>query len=109
MFRVKLVREMLDGGYVNGNFPAGAGAHWIPYEEVIFLRHIAHLSRLEMKEYVRVRQNQIDKGEKEDEKVANEIKAVYEAQTRSAHISKTQGLPGGTIPRPSLAAEKEEG
>ncbi|KAJ8129030.1 hypothetical protein O1611_g4602 [Lasiodiplodia mahajangana] len=108
MFRVKLVRETLDGRYVDGNFPAGAGALWIPYEEVIFLRHIAHLSRPEMKEYVRVRQSQIDAGEKEDEKVANETKAVYEAQTRVAHISRGQVPSGNIIPRQAIAAEKEE-
>ncbi|KAI1148254.1 hypothetical protein F4825DRAFT_106544 [Nemania diffusa] len=108
MFRVKLVRETLDGRYVDGNFPAGAGALWIPYEEVIFLPHIIHLSRPEMKEYVRVRQSQIDAGEKEDEKVANETKAVYEAQTRVAHISRGQVPSGNIMPRQAMAAEKEE-
>ncbi|KAI0973021.1 hypothetical protein F4678DRAFT_35325 [Xylaria arbuscula] len=107
MFRVKLVRETLDGRYVDGNFPAGAGALWIPYEEVIFLRHIAHLSRPEMKEYVRVRQSQIDAGEKEDEKVANETKAVYEAQTRVAHVNRG-GQTGNVLSRQSIAAEREE-
>ncbi|KAI0428156.1 hypothetical protein F5Y09DRAFT_343996 [Xylaria sp. FL1042] len=107
MFRVKLVRETLDGRYVDGNFPAGAGALWIPYEEVIFLRHIAHLSRPEMKEYVRVRQSQIDAGEKEDEKVANETKAVYEAQTRVTHMTRG-GTSGNAIARQSIAAEREE-
>jgi len=114
MFRVKLVRETLDGRYVDGNFPAGAGALWIPYEEVLFLRHIAHLSRPEMKEYVRVRQRQIDDGEKEDEKVANETKAVYEAQTRAAvqaAASQTRGqssAAANVMPRPSLLPEREE-
>ncbi|RWA04804.1 hypothetical protein EKO27_g10301 [Xylaria grammica] len=108
MFRVKLVRETLDGRYVDGNFPAGAGALWIPYEEVIFLRHIAHLSRPEMKEYVRVRQSQIDAGEKEDEKVANETKAVYEAQTRVAHINRGQQPSGNVLSRQALAVDREE-
>ncbi|TRX92705.1 hypothetical protein FHL15_006379 [Xylaria flabelliformis] len=109
MFRVKLVRETLDGRYVDGNFPAGAGALWIPYEEVIFLPHIAHLSRPEMKEYVRVRQSQIDAGEKEDEKVSNETKAVYDAQTRVAHISRGQSS-GNVLPRQSIGGgDREDG
>ncbi|KAI0911061.1 hypothetical protein F4824DRAFT_313968 [Ustulina deusta] len=108
MFRVKLVRETLDGRYVDGNFPAGAGALWIPYEEVIFLRHIAHLSRPEMKEYVRVRQSQIDAGEKEDEKVSNETKAVYEAQTRVAHINRGGQPSASVLARQAMAAEREE-
>ncbi|KAI0401209.1 hypothetical protein F4802DRAFT_440682 [Xylaria palmicola] len=109
MFRVKLVRETLDGRYVDGNFPAGAGALWIPYEEVIFLRHISHLSRPEMKEYVRVRQSQIDAGEKEDEKVANETKAVYEAQTRVAHINRGQASSGNVLARHIIGQERDEG
>ncbi|GAP93120.1 hypothetical protein SAMD00023353_6800140 [Rosellinia necatrix] len=108
MFRVKLVRETLDGRYIDGNFPAGAGALWIPYEEVIFLRHIAHLSRPEMKEYVRVRQSQIDGGEKEDEKVSNETKAVYEAQTRVAFVNRGQSSSGNAMPRHVIAGEREE-
>ncbi|KAI1878914.1 hypothetical protein JX265_003091 [Neoarthrinium moseri] len=84
MFRVKLVRETMDGRFVDGNFPTGAGALWIAYEEVNFLPHIRDLNRGEMKEYVRVRQYQIDSGEREDERVANETKAVYEAQRRAA-------------------------
>ncbi|KAI0436380.1 hypothetical protein F4803DRAFT_233596 [Xylaria telfairii] len=107
MFRVKLVRETLDGRYVDGNFPAGAGALWIPYEEVIFLPHIAHLSRPEMKEYVRVRQSQIDLGEKEDEKVSNETKAVYDAQTRVAHFSRGQAS-GNVMPRQSIT-DRDDG
>lgn len=108
MFRVKLVRETLDGRYVDGNFPHGAGALWIPYEDVIFLRHISHLSRPEMKEYVRVRQSQIDAGEKEDEKVANETKAVYEAQTRVAQLSRGRDSSGNGMPRQSIGVEREE-
>ncbi|KAI1809217.1 hypothetical protein GGS20DRAFT_590883 [Poronia punctata] len=114
MFRVKLVRETLDGRYVDGNFPAGAGALWIPYEEVLFLNHISHLTRPEMKEYVRVRQRQIDDGEKEDEKIANETKAVYEAQTRAAlqaaaSQSRAQtSAAANVMPRPPLLAEREE-
>ncbi|KAI1329355.1 hypothetical protein F5Y16DRAFT_366620 [Xylariaceae sp. FL0255] len=109
MFRVKLVRETLDGRYVDGNFPAGAGALWIPYEEVDFLRHIQHLNRPEIKEYVRVRQWQVDQGEKEEEKVANETKAVYEAQTRAAStMVKGQSSVGNIAPRASLAAERED-
>jgi hypothetical protein len=108
MFRVKLVRETLDGRYVDGNFPAGAGALWIPYEEVIFLRHIAHLSRPEMKEYVRVRQSQIDAGEKEDEKVANETKAVYEAQARVVTMNRGQPPSGPVMSRPPVSVERED-
>ncbi|KAI1767061.1 hypothetical protein GGR53DRAFT_162141 [Hypoxylon sp. FL1150] len=85
MFRVKLVRETIEGKFVDDNFPSGAGALWIPYDDVQFLDHLKDLSRPEIKEYVRVRQTQIDAGEMGDEqRVANETKAVYEAQARAA-------------------------
>ncbi|KAF5565019.1 hypothetical protein FPHYL_4460 [Fusarium phyllophilum] len=84
MFRVKLVRETRDGRFVEGNFPPGAGALWIAYEEVAFEPHLENLARNEIKEYCRVRQYQIDMGEKEGERTSNETKAVYEAQARAA-------------------------
>ncbi|KAF4448874.1 hypothetical protein F53441_7762 [Fusarium austroafricanum] len=84
MFRVKLVRETRDGRFMDGNFPTGAGALWIAYEEVAFEPHLRTLARNEIKEYCRVRQFQIDQGETPEERTANETKAVYEAQARAA-------------------------
>ncbi|KAM0559434.1 hypothetical protein ACHAPJ_004463 [Fusarium lateritium] len=84
MFRVKLVRETRDGRFVDGNFPVGAGALWIAYEEVAFEPHLLSLARNEVKEYCRVRQWQIDRGETPEERTSNETKAVYDAQARVA-------------------------
>ncbi|KAL7799776.1 hypothetical protein V8C37DRAFT_91092 [Trichoderma ceciliae] len=83
MFRVKVVRETRDGRFVDGNFPSGAGALWIQYEEVEFEPHLKLLQRSEIKEYCRVRQYQLDQGEVPGERVNNEIKAVHEAQARA--------------------------
>ncbi|KAK3293221.1 uncharacterized protein B0H64DRAFT_326471 [Chaetomium fimeti] len=82
MFRVKLTRETRDGRTVIGNFPSGAGALWIHWDEVEFDPHLRKLSRNEVKEYCRVRQRQLDHGEPPEDRVANETKAVYEAQQR---------------------------
>ncbi len=60
----------------------GAGALWIHYEEVEFDSHLKHLSRPEIKEYVRVRQWQIDQGEQLEQRIDNETKAVFMAQQR---------------------------
>ncbi|OTA85304.1 hypothetical protein M434DRAFT_163946 [Hypoxylon sp. CO27-5] len=97
MFRVKLVRETKDGRFIDDNFPPGAGALWISYDEVIFLEHLKDLTRPEIKEYVRIRQSQIDAGETRDEKVSNETKAVHEAQIRAAQIAAAS--PGGPLNR----------
>ncbi|PTB63891.1 hypothetical protein BBK36DRAFT_1180749 [Trichoderma citrinoviride] len=83
MFRVKVVRETRDGRFVDGNFPSGAGALWIQYEEVEFEPHLKPLQRAEIKEYCRVRQYQLDQGELPEDRVGNEIRAVQEAQARA--------------------------
>ncbi|KAI1457823.1 hypothetical protein F4805DRAFT_426473 [Annulohypoxylon moriforme] len=82
MFRVKLVKETKDGRFMEDSFPTGAGALWISYDEVIFLEHLKELTRPEIKEYVRIRQTQIDAGETSAERVANETQAVHQAQLR---------------------------
>lgn len=107
MFRVKLVRETRDGRFVDGNFPVGAGALWIQYEEVEFEEHLKPLARTEVKEYCRVRQWQIDHGEKPEERIANETKAVYDAQAR---ISAGAGILKGINhhQNPSFAATPDE-
>ena len=97
MFRVKVVRETRDGRFVDGNFPSGAGALWIPYEEVEFEPHLKALNRAEVKEYCRVRQFQLDHGETTSERIDNETKAVYEAQTRAGHMPYKQ-MHNATVP-----------
>lgn len=82
MFRVKLVRETRDGHFRDGNFPQGPGALWISYDEVDLDPHLKNLTRAEIKEYCRVRQHQIDQGEKAEDRVARETAAVFEAQKR---------------------------
>ncbi|KAG7115519.1 hypothetical protein HYQ45_016277 [Verticillium longisporum] len=94
MFRVKVVRETRDGRYVDGNFPVGAGALWIQWPEMEPEPHLKDLSRTEVKEYVRVRQYQIDRGETEAQKVRNETHAVYIAQQRVMHGVKIVPPPG---------------
>ncbi|CVL08159.1 uncharacterized protein FMAN_14183 [Fusarium mangiferae] len=98
MFRVKLVRETRDGRFVEGNFPAGAGALWIAYEEVAFEPHLKNLTRDDIKEYCRVRQYQIDMGEKEGERTSNETKAVIEAKARVAGANPKAAAPLSVAP-----------
>ncbi|TPX10615.1 uncharacterized protein E0L32_008501 [Thyridium curvatum] len=92
MFRVKVTRETRDGRHVSGNFPTGAGALWIHWEEVEFEPHIKPLARPEIKEYVRVRQHQIDNGESPEDRIGNETKAVYEAQQRVTSVTRPEAL-----------------
>lgn len=116
MFRVKVVRETRDGRYVDGNFPSGAGALWIQYDEVEFEPHIKHLTRPETKEYCRIRQYQLDHGESSRERADNEAKAAAEAKARavaSAWQSNQQAINHGTlaklVPRDSSDAGSPRG
>lgn len=109
MFRVKLVRETRDGRFVDGNFPVGAGALWIGYEEVVLEPHLQTLARTEIKEYCRVRQWQLDHGETPEDRRSNERRAVEEARTRvsgnPSSISNHSNVP--LAPAPS--ATKDNG
>jgi hypothetical protein len=92
MFRVKVMKETRDGRALrDSNFPTGAGGLWIQFEDTEFEPHLRMLSRQEVKEYVRVRQAQIDAGERPEDKVGNETKAVYEAQQRVKGILASGG------------------
>lgn len=84
IFRVKVVQETRDGRFVDGNYPHGTGAQWIPFAEVELEPHLKALGRQEVKEYCRVRQHQLDHDETSAERIGNETKAVYEAQVRAA-------------------------
>ncbi|KAK4241377.1 hypothetical protein C8A03DRAFT_30472 [Achaetomium macrosporum] len=92
LFRVKLARETRDGRNLQSNFPNGPGGVWIQWDEVVFDPHLRNLSRAEVKEYCRVRQRQLDLGESPDDRIANETKAVFEAQQRVAQ-SAALGIP----------------
>ena len=83
-FRVKVQNVTRDGRQVDGNFPMGLGAQWLHYEKVVLDPHLASLSRMEVKEYVRVRTRQIMAGEAAKERKSNEAKAVRETKSTIA-------------------------
>jgi hypothetical protein len=83
-FRVKLTRETRDGRSVFGNFPSGAGALWIQWDELELEPHLKGLVRAELREYCRIRQYHLDNKETPDQRIANETAAVIEARRRVA-------------------------
>lgn len=107
MFRVKVVRETRDGRPVNGNFPTGAGALWVHYDEVELEDHLKGLNRVEIKEYVRIRQFLADRGERPEERPLHEAVGVANAQRRV--IAGFKGGPTAGVPEPSLASSGARG
>ncbi|KFA80420.1 hypothetical protein S40288_07054 [Stachybotrys chartarum IBT 40288] len=105
-FRVKLVRETRDGRFVEGNFPRGAGGPWIQWEEVNFDSHLKDLNGTEIREYCRVRQYQLDRGESAGERMANEEQAVKEAKLRAS--LPTMKITNNANPHPIAAAAARE-
>ncbi|KAF4630512.1 hypothetical protein G7Y89_g7625 [Cudoniella acicularis] len=100
-FRVKVQRVTRDGRFVDGNFPTGAGALWLHYEKVVFEPHLAGLTRPEVKEYCRIRQQEMLQRETSDERRNNELKAVKTAKAIVASEGLNNGIdhtPRATIP-----------
>jgi hypothetical protein len=80
-FRVKVQRITRDGRFVDGNYPIGAGALWLHYDKMVLEPHLASLNRAEIKEYVRIRQKDLENRESEKDRRSNELKAIKDAKT----------------------------
>ncbi|KAK4062165.1 hypothetical protein Purlil1_14220 [Purpureocillium lilacinum] len=93
-FRFRLVREHRSGHTVIGNFPSKgkAGHSWVSRRAIIFEPHIAHLNPRELKEYCRIRQYQMDKGETHLNRRLQEQKAVLHAQFRAGTANSMDGV-----------------
>lgn len=90
-FRVKVQRVTRDGRYVDGNYPIGAGAFWLSYKKVVLEPHLASMTRMEVKEYVRIRQSDLENRETDKERKVNEARAAQRARVVVAE----QGLNTG--------------
>jgi hypothetical protein len=78
--RPRLVKATRDGRTLIGNHPPGAGAVWRNWDEIEFEHHIRHLTRAQLKEYVRIRQRQKEAGETPEDEPANQLAAAERAQ-----------------------------
>ncbi|POS85945.1 hypothetical protein EPUL_004312 [Erysiphe pulchra] len=79
-FRVKVARQTRDGRHRDGNYPIGPGALWIHYDKVFLEPHLRSCSRPEVKEYCRIRLEELQFKESEEERQANELRAVTRAK-----------------------------
>lgn len=101
MFRVKVGRETRDGRPMQSNFPQGAGALWINAHQWQKEDYLQDLSREELKEYCRVRQYQIDQGERNAERDSNIRIAIGEARRRAAFLGSNKRTTNGTHTLPT--------
>lgn len=115
-FRVKVVRETRDGRPAEGNFPTNLGGIWLNYDQVVLEPHLQQLTRLEVKEYVRVRQFQIDQDERPSQETTNIALAVEDARSRvatsrgiirptneSSPVKRAAAVPSNNVTEPIIA------
>ncbi|KAG6000101.1 hypothetical protein E4U21_005814 [Claviceps maximensis] len=74
--RFKVVSETRQGQQIQCKSLLSPGDSWIIHDEVVLEPHLRDLNRLEMKEYCRVRQSQIDQGEERKDVPANILSSV---------------------------------
>ncbi|KAH8754652.1 hypothetical protein F5883DRAFT_431152, partial [Diaporthe sp. PMI_573] len=82
--RIKIGRETRDGRPLQSNFPPGAGALWLSFNQCQFEDYLGDLSRMELKEYCRVRKQQLDDGERPEDEDGNRDIAINQARARFA-------------------------
>lgn len=78
--RPRLVKATRDGRPLIGNHPVGPGSVWRNWDEIEFEPHIRHLTRSQLKEYVRIRQHQKEAGETPQDEAANSAAAAKDAE-----------------------------
>ncbi|TAQ85695.1 hypothetical protein B7494_g5965 [Chlorociboria aeruginascens] len=102
-FRVKVQRVTRDGRFVDGNFPTGAGALWLHYDKLVLEPHLVALTRPEVKEYVRIRMRDMENGEVESERKANEMRAVRDAKAAVASdVANGKAIQAEPSPEPEI-------
>jgi hypothetical protein len=104
-FRFKVQRVTRDGRYVNGNFPIGAGAMWVAYDKVVFEPHLAGLTKPEIKQYGCIRLLDQSEGEADEEREANEMKAIAKAKAMVAGDGPNNKTSAQKAPLPPLEME----
>lgn len=104
-FRVKVQKITRDGRHVEGNFPVGAGAMWLHYDKVVLDPQFADMTRAEIKEYVRIRQAELEHRESEKERKMNEREAIRKAKDIVAENGDKEQLTSGLEQRTRGSSE----
>jgi len=75
-FRVKVHKATRDGRVVIGNYPAGAGGLFVTYDKLVLEPQLASLSKQQVREYVKLRQEDVRRGESEKDRKRHEQRAI---------------------------------
>jgi hypothetical protein len=88
--RVKIIKFTRDGKFYQGNFPTNPGSNWIPFDDVIREPSLEKLLRLEVIEYVKIRQN--EQGRPGFDPFGVDENAIKKAIETFGLMAKAQGL-----------------
>lgn len=89
---MKVIKFTQDGRPYQGNFPINPGSNWIPFDDVVREPALSKLLRLEVIEYVKVRQNDKLQGLSNSDPFGTDADAIQKAIKAFAAIAKAQGL-----------------
>jgi hypothetical protein len=88
--RVKVIKFTRDGRPYQGNFPTNPGSNWIPFDDVVREPALEKLLRLQVIEYVKLRQNEQARSDFNPFEV--DENAIKKAIETFAAMAKAQGL-----------------
>jgi hypothetical protein len=105
-FRVKVHKATRDGRVVIGNYPAGAGGLFVTYDKLVLEPQLASLSKQQVREYVKLRQDDVRRGESEKDRKRHEQRAIDKV-TGKERVATVETEESGTEqevePEPKLA------
>lgn len=104
--RVKVIKFTRDGRPYQGNFPTNPGSNWIPFDDVVREPALAKMLRLEVIEYVKIRQNEKLQGPADYDPFRVDTDAIKKAIETFAAIAKAQGLSAAKLDAQNESSRK---
>lgn len=102
--RVKVIKFARDGRPYQGNFPTNPGSNWIPFDDVVREPALEKMLRLEVIEYVKIRQN--DQERADFDPFGVDESAIKKAIETFAVMAKAQGLSAAKLDAQNESSRK---
>jgi hypothetical protein len=104
--RVKVIKFTRDGRPYQGNFPTNPGSNWVPFDDVVREPALDKLLRLEVIEYVKIRQNDKLQRPSDFDPFGVDADAIKKAIETFAVMAKAQGLSAAKLDAQNEASRK---
>ncbi len=102
--RVKVIKFTRDGRPYKGNFPTNPGSNWIPFDDVVREPALDKLLRLQVIEYVKIRQN--EQGQPDFNPFRIDESAIIKAIETFDITAKAQGLSAAQLDAQNESSRK---